>query len=767
LTLGPVVTSAAAMEESQFPSGPLDDQEFKNPKKRSPLTYLFVLIVLAGIGVLIYFMIKSESAEEENWADYDRAMEMPVEQRVVKMREIAKNAGARKVRMQAILELRDRKDPGAVPVLIEALDEGGELRRAAAQALAAIGPPAADPAKQALADALPDTNEIDRTWVAWALAVLGDARCFDAVLEEFRAGRIQRMPDYDPLVVARVAGKERLLALIGHEDKAVRQFAAVQLGELGGPDVVDPLIRLLGDADADVVKAAAASLGRSGDPRVGDALVAAIQAKPDLREALLQEIRSAVGAPGIAQVLTKTQNTDVRFSIVRLMTELKDPRSNDPLFAELQRTGEDLAQERKLIMSTLIEAGDSRVVPLLVENLRSDEDEIQSDAVDALGSLGAQEGIDPLVTMLKTKRGRPASIIRALGRLASGNDDVGRLVLPYLHSDDIGAAAWSLGRMHYMPAIKELTKILKRPRDIDYSTPEVENETSYRNRFECLRGLQEFGQDASATAEEIMKVLDDTTDEPRLRESAGIALGYVLGDDNLDKVLEKVRQADLDPRTRALYVQALWNHRSAATADALVSLLEGPALPQEMSTYVGVAIGESADPGVDARLVALLDRPEARRTAALAVLLAGTEAGVQKVLQIFKDDSETLDITQQRYQVFEPFLTRDAFASGRIFRRLKAANQLRRGESARSWAWDRLVERLRAGWADGPAGLYPREIRTLLADAVRQSDEYRDTAVDALMGMGESGVLLALQAEGGPLREAVRAGQMRAAGPTS
>lgn len=752
------------MENPEFSSSPLDDHEFKQLKKRSPLTYLFVLIVLGGVGVLIYFMVKTSGAEEENWAEYDAAMELPVEQRVVKMREIVKTAGARKVRMQAILELRDRKDPGAVPVLIEALADGGEVRRAAAQALAAIGPPAADPAKNALAEALPDTNEIDRTWVAWALAVLGDARCFDAVLEEFRNGRIQRMPDYDPQIVAVVAGKDRLLALVGHADKAVRQFAAVQLGEVGGPEVVEPLIRLLGDGDADVVKAAAASLGRSGDPRVGDALVGAIIAKPDLREALLQEIRTAVGAPGIAQVLAKTTDRDVRYSIVRMLAELKDPRGNDALWTELQRTGEEIAQERKLLVDTLIEAGDARVVPILVESLRSDDDEVQTDAVDALGALGAQEGIEPLVTMIESKRGRPASILRALGRLGRGNEELGKLVLPYLDSDDIGAASNSLGRMRYAPAIKAMVKILKRPRDIDYSTPEVENETSYRNRLEVLLGLQRFGQEASSTATEIMKVIDDTTDEPRLREAAGIVLGYVLPDDKVEKVLEKIRQADLDPRTRALYVQALWNRRDTATAEALVALLEGPVLPQEMSTTVGIAIGEAADPSVDARLVTLLDRPETRRTAALAVLLSGTEAGVQKLLTIFKDDSETLDITQQRYLTFEPFLTREAFTSGRIFRRLKAAQALMRGESARSWAWDRLLERLRAGWADGPDGLYPHEIRALLAQAVRDGGEHRDVAADALITMGEQGTILALQAEGGPIRDAVRAAQRRAQG---
>ena len=58
-----------------------------------------------------------------------------------------------------------------------------------------------------------------------------------------------------------------------------------------------------------------------------------------------------------------------------MLAELKDPRSADPLWTELQRTGEDLAHERKLLIDTLIEAGDARVVPVLVESLRSDDDD--------------------------------------------------------------------------------------------------------------------------------------------------------------------------------------------------------------------------------------------------------------------------------------------------------------------------------------------------------------------------------------------------------
>ncbi|MBI2894080.1 MAG: HEAT repeat domain-containing protein [Deltaproteobacteria bacterium] len=755
------------MENPQLSPGPLDDNELKQLKKRSPITYIMVFLVIAAMGVIGFFMFRSGVEEEARWDEYDRAMELPVEQRVVKMREIAKGGSAHQVRLQAILELRDRRDAGSVPVLIEALPEAGEIRRAAAQALAAIGSPAADAAREALHTALAETDETDRTWVAWAMAVIGDARCFDALLEEFRSGRLQRVDGYDSMVVARVAGKDKLVSLASHEDKAVRQFVAIQLGEIGGPEVVEPLIRLLGDREADVVKAAAASLGRTGDPRVGEPLVATLQAKPDLRDALLGEIRTAVGAPGLGQVLSRSSDPRMRYDIVNMLAELHDPRSNDLLWSELGRTGEDVPRNRNLLIKTMIEAGDARVVPALIERLRSDDDDTQTNAVDALGSLRAPEGIEPLVGMIKAKRGRPAAIIRALGRLGNGNEEVGKLVLPFVRSDDIGAASWALGRMKYEPAIRELTKILKRPRDIDYSTPEVENETSYRNRLECLIGLQEFGQMASGAAAEVMKVIDDTTDEPRLREQAGITLGYVLGDDQLEKVVEKVRQADLDPRTRALYVQALWQRRTHETADLLVSLLEGGPLPQELSAQVAVAIGEAADPALDVRLAALLANDAVKRTAAFAILLSGSPNAIDQVLELFKNDSESLDVTQQRYTTFEPFLTQEAFTSGRIFRRVRAADQLRHGEAARTWAWDRMVERLKAGWADGPDGLYPHEIRALLAQAVRDSADNRGVAADVLVGMGESGVLLALQAEGGAIREMVRAAEHRASSAAS
>ena len=243
-----------------------------------------------------------------------------------------------------------------------------------------------------------------------------------------------------------------------------------------------------------------------------------------------------------------------------------------------------------------------------------------------------------------------------------------------------------------------------------------------------------------------MKVIDDTTDEPRLREAAGIALGYVLADDNLEQVLEKIRQADLDPRTRALYVQALWNHRSPQTAEALVALLEGPPLAagdEQVRRRRHRRGGRSQRRRRDSWPCSTAPETPAER-AALAMLLAGTERGrgqAARYLQERQRDARRDPGALPRLRaVPDPGSVHDRADLPSPNRR----QQLRRAETARTWAWDRMIERLKAGWADGPEGLHPREIRALLVQAVRASDQWRTVAADALVGMGEQGALLSL-----------------------
>jgi HEAT repeat protein len=741
----------------QVPLGSLDD-DLKSMKKsggKGPLIVVVVLVLAGIIGAAAFFM---GGQTEARWDDYDAAMRLTDPgQRAAKMRDIASSDAHPDVRQQAILELRDLRDAAAVPLLIDALDEAGPIRRSAAQALNAIGSPAADRAKEKLYDVLDDTDETDRLWVAWALARLGDARSFDALLEEWKAGRVQNMPDYDPQIVSKLAGPDRLVKLVNDPDMAVRQFVAMQLGEIGGAGVVDPLIRLVNDGKAPVAQAAAAALGRTNDPRAAEPLAKAVQDRPEIRDALLDALKTAAGAPGLAQALNGTHDITLRYTVSMLIADLHDPRAGDALFAELGRTDAKEVRNRKVLLKGLRELGDTRIVPMLIEDTNSADDEIQSNAVDALGEIGGDAAAARLLEMFKTTKGRPGTVMRNMGRACKA-EEAGPLVAKVLRGDDINAAAWALGRMHYLKAIPEFAKIMKRPPGIDYTTPEVENEKSFMDRMGIIRGTAQLGADAADLADDLAAVVDDTTDDQRLREEASLTLGYTIDDEGVTKALEIVKNATADPRTRALYALALGTRRTHELADQLMTVLEGPTVPENLRLPLAIAIGEAADPALDERLVALLEKQEVRTAAAFALLLGGGPSTTAKLLEAFKSDRETLDMVQANYTSHPLYLTAETFDQPWLWRRIAQAEALRRGE--RSWAWDYVMERLKAGWADGPGGLYPRQVRAGLAQVVRGQDaDRRRLAAIALAGMGETGQLLALEAEGGEIREAVRTGR--------
>ena len=94
---------------------------------------------------------------------------------LAKVREVLANSSYDDVKVRAIRNLAHFKDKESVPLLIKELDKPGVVRAQAATALAAIGLPAAEPAKPALLSALPSTDEKDRPQVVWALAVLKES----------------------------------------------------------------------------------------------------------------------------------------------------------------------------------------------------------------------------------------------------------------------------------------------------------------------------------------------------------------------------------------------------------------------------------------------------------------------------------------------------------------------------------------------------------------------------------------------------------------
>ena len=90
----------------------------------------------------------------------------------------------------------------------------------------------------------------------------------------------------------------------------------------------------------------------------------------------------------------------------------------------------------------------------------------------------------------------------------------------------------------------------------------------------------------------------------------------------------------LDERIRTDYATGLWRKPNADVSTQLLPLLQGDT-PSGVKIAAALAIGYAANPANDAKLVALLDDPAARRYAAMAAVLGGNDAAAAKLLEVW------------------------------------------------------------------------------------------------------------------------------------
>jgi HEAT repeat protein len=246
--------------------------------------------------------------------------------------------------------------PGAAHIAaLRAAD--GERRTAAAEALAALGPPAVP----ALVVALRDPDAGVRAGAAYALGKIGDARAVEPIMA--------LVEDRDPSlrsVAARALGRLRdsraVTALTraledGHVN--VRLQAAGSLREIGGPSAVSPLIEALEDPDARVRLQAALALSTLGDGRAV--------------EPLIQRLRS------------RGEHYDVQMVAILGLGELGDHRALGVLLGAL---GADDAQARAAGAEALGKIGLPPAMTGLIRALADEQPLVRRNAVAALGAIG-------------------------------------------------------------------------------------------------------------------------------------------------------------------------------------------------------------------------------------------------------------------------------------------------------------------------------------------------------------------------------------------
>ncbi len=753
----------SAYEEPLPDVGRSDDETIRKINRRtSPFGRIAGILMIGGALGLGYWAYESSASYDTRMDALTEAGKLEGPARLEALRAAYAQAKHEDVKERIILNLGAFKDTASVPLMVDALNEGGIVRRSAARALAHIGSPAADPAKPKLLEVLPLTDSRDRAQVVWTLAVLKEPAAVPEILAEFAAGHLQNLedlenkPTFDPKVIVDVVGTQKLASdeLLKSKDKSIRTLVAMALSEAATADVVDPLIKLLEDEDTEVVRAAAAGLGRTGDPRAAQPLFDLLARKPALRQSVLDAISRSTSAPGVAKLVNQAQAVDLKRSLLTMLAAMHDPRVADTFAAFVTHEDADIRQASALALAQL---GDARAVEALLKQAEAEDRTTALDALDALALVAQPEVGEVLTPLINDNPGRKASLLKAIGK--SGAQSAGPVIMKELESDDVEAASFALGDLKYEPAYSKILAKLKKPKDVDFSKPSIPTEEIVRDREIAIRALGRYGKPDAIPA--LSTIIEDGADSAKLRAIAGAVLGQLADQKTLTDIVAKAKNPALDEATRTYYVQGLWQADAQAISGQLVDLLQ-PSIPADVRRSAALAIGYAADPANDQLLIDLLRNPEVKREAAFAVLLGGNAAAGDELLKQLSTDRELQEILQDVLMAddndFFNLITAQHFTSGQIFRRLAIAEKLKAGSGqfTFSYPWQQVTARLKSGW-NGPGGLSAREVRAKLYEALRgQEPEKRRLAAEALGAMGERGLLLASRDEPGPGQEEAR-----------
>ena len=788
-----------------------DDDEVRKINRRvSPVGKLIALLTLAGIGGTGFFIVKiaqEERAETQAQTEGRAALQRLLDDQNLnrselptKVREIYERYKAsEEVRMACRRLLAQVRDPQSVNIMIEGIRRRGNERRQAALAVAELGPQVAASAKDALMEALPTTDErVDRADVTWALVVLQESRAWDTVVRMLSEGKLQQVKDlenrpfFDPALVSRLAGRERLVQLATDtsgtpaQQTARRRIAASALSEMAGPETFEVLSRLSSDADEEVGSIASIGLGRTGDSRAAQPVLAFLNAHPSSRERVLNALAQNSGAPGLSVVGQNATDIVTRKMAVRMLMELQDPTAGDALFAIMNSvpatsTDSALREIRTKACFGLADIGDPRAADGLLEIARwpigkpfdANADMEAKQSMDKLVRIpGAAARVkDGLLQLLPQADFMRTQILLALG--ATGDASIGPAVARYLTDEQAQeGAARAVSRLRYAPGIQTLRGQIRRPPNVRMDQQTIQNEQLYIRRRNAIRGLAWSGEPRIGA--DLMRIIEDSADEPRLREDAGNTLATIADDATLQQAAARAMDTTKPTDVRRFYLLALRARSTPQIATQLVSAYLKPGEDVNLMRYAAIAAGFGGDESTIAAIRPLLASTDGnvKLHAAMAAVLLGSESLATALVEALMANRELADLIRPEFvtrgaqsggpTMMEPIelmpLTEAMFTSGAVNRRILGALALERGRGTNKYdfAIQWLRGRIRAGW-DHPLGISPYAVREKIRQAASGSDAAaRDVAFKLLRSLNDRGSLLFLRRQPGETGETAR-----------
>jgi hypothetical protein len=269
-------------------------------------------------------------------------------------------------------------------------------------------------------------------------------------------------------------------------------------------------------------------------------------------------------------------------------------------------------------------------------------------------------------------------------------------------------------------------------------------------------GLSQWGADAGEPAvSRLVRVAEDDSWPEDVRLAACGALAHVAAAADVERWIDRLDQASgHDELYATCYAEALGQRAGPEHTAALIHSLRGN-LPEPARLSLGWAIGGSgwADaataPQLEQQLVALLDDPDRRLAAALALMLGGSPDGATRAAaatrRISASEQQVLRTAYERAVAI--VYQRDVLNVARWVVNAEAMARISALGTPEPWEVSVLTTKLRGLELDaGPHTLTLPVLRYRLLSSARAGSE---PAVRALHFMGERGSLMALAAEGG------------------
>lgn len=539
----------------------------------------------------------------------------------------------------AIAKLLDDKEPGvrtsaldalatfgpdakeALPAIIAQIeDKEQSVRYNAVEAMPKVGPQSPE-IVPALVKALRDPSENVRRQAVWVLRDLGPlAKDAAPALTELIVNEEGEVYSEVIEVLTRLGADAKVAVptlaklLTEHEDALVRSEAAEALGMIGGDakEAVPALSQSLEDENSAVRQEAAKALFKIA-PNNQAAVARLSKAFQDPNsQARIAALITDIGRPAAPVLLEALQSPQVetRRQAARLLAGYQFQGVGGDALLKAMR--DDDAQVRKLAALCVAQGEPGQhtraAVPLLVELLKENDDDLKYEVQSGLSSMGPAAA-EPLAELFAADQTNPAVRQRA-AKILLDNDAQHHRAVPHLEQ----ALKDADPNIRYTAALLLVKNDPYHPRAATLLRG-VFNEGDSTQRAAAVRLYPSLGLGDEAV-DVLVQALQD--DSQQVRQTAAYALSPYGG--SLQSKFTEIVKLLNDKQTRLPALQVL-NHMGPDAAPALpelVAMLKLDEDTRQRAIYVFSNIGKPAVP----KLIALVQDAEADAAARIAAMQA-------------------------------------------------------------------------------------------------------------------------------------------------